>query len=105
METLGNHSIRFLDVVFLGIKTDQIKCQTYNKSTCAALHLRINSFAFFFFVCFFIFYFCKIRLVKCLLDRDLQQVEYFHTDLSSFKDNLMKNLCFEWLIDKEVEGY
>lgn len=73
METLGNHSIRFLDVVFLGIKTDQIKCQTYNKSTCAALHLRINSFAFL----FSIFYFCKIRLVKCLLDGDLQQVRLF----------------------------
>lgn len=78
METLGNHSIQFLDVVFVGIKTDQIKCQTYNKSTCAVLHLRITSFAFFLFAFLFsIFYFCNIRQVNCLLDRDLQQVRVF----------------------------
>ena len=64
METLGNHSIRFLDVVFLGIKTDQIKCQTYNKSTCAALHLRINSFAFFFLFAFLFFIFVKLDLLN-----------------------------------------
>ena len=44
------------------VKTDQIKCQTYNKSTCAVLHLHINSFAFLSFFLFTFLFFIFVKL-------------------------------------------
>ena len=58
-----NHSIAFLDVFISGINNQNLKLQTYRKSTSAGLLLNFKIFTSFSY---------KISLIKCLTDRSLK---------------------------------
>ena len=70
-----NHSIAFLDVFISGINNQNLKLQTYHKSTYAGLLLNFKSFTSFSY---------KISLIECLIDRSFEICDNwnsFHNDI------------------------
>ena len=91
-----NHSIAFLDVFISGINNQNIKRQTYHKSTHTELLLNFKSFPSFSY---------KISLVKCLIDRLFKLCNNwnsFHNYIENIKSNLIKNAYLPFLIDKVI---
>ena len=70
-----NHSIAFLDVFISGINNQNLKLQTYHKSTYAGLLLNFKSFTSFSY---------KISLIECLIDWSFEICDNwnsFHNDI------------------------
>ena len=99
IEKQNNHSITFLDVFISGINNQNLKPQTYHKSTYTGLLLNIKSFTSFSY---------KISLIKCLIDRSFKicnNWNSFHNDIENIKSNLIKNAYLPFLIDKKYLDY
>ena len=94
-----NHSIAFLNVFISGINNQNLKLQTYHKSTSTELLLNFKSFTSFSY---------KISLIKCLIDRWIKicnNWNFFHNDIKKIKSNLIKNAYPPLLIDKVIKKY
>ena len=94
-----NHSIAFLDVFISGINNQNLKLQTYHKSTYTGLLLDFKSFTSFSY---------KISLIKCLIDRSFKicnNGNSFHNDIENIKSNLIKNAYPLFLIDEVIKKY
>ena len=94
-----NHSIAFLDVFISGINNQNLKLQTYHKSTSTGLCLNFKSFTSFSY---------KISLIKCLIDRSIKICNNwipFHNDIENITSNLIKNAYPPLLIDKVIKKY
>ena len=84
-----NHSITFFDVFISGINMFEVwdfdycqnlTLQTYRKSTYTGMS--------------FTSFFCKIRLIKCLIDKSVKicnNWNSFHSDIKNIKFNLIKS--------------
>ena len=86
-----NHSIAFLDVFISGINNQNLKLQTYHKSTSARLLLNFKGFTSFSY---------KISLIKCLIDRLFKICNNWN-----IKPNLIKNAYPPFLIDRVIKKY
>ena len=99
IEKQNSHSIAFLDVFILGINNQNLRLQTYHKSTHAGLLLNFKGFTSLS---------CKISLIKCLIDRSFNicnNRDSFHNDIEKIKSNLIKNAYPKILIDKAIKKY
>ena len=99
IEKQVNNSIPFLDVLISDINNKTLKLSTYHKPTYTGLLLNFNSFTSRSY---------KISLIKCLIDRAFKisnNWTSFHNDLSTIKNNLIKNSYPSHLIDKIIKNY
>ena len=94
-----NHSIAFLNVFIPRIDSQNLKLQTYHKSTYTGLLLNFKSFTSFSY---------RISLIKCLIDRSFEicnNWKSFHNDIENIRSNLIKNAYPPFLIDKVIKKY
>ena len=84
MEKQINHSIAFLDVFISGINNQNLKLQTYRKSTSARFLLNFKGFTSFSY---------KISLMKCLINRSFKICKNWnslHNDIENIKPISLK---------------
>ena len=98
LEKQISHSIAFLDV-FISVINQNLKLQTYRKSTYTGLLLNFKSFTSFS---------CKISLIKCSIERSFKicnNWNSFHNDIEIIKSNVIKNAYPPFLTDKVIKKY
>ena len=99
MEKQINHSIAFLDVFISGISNENLKLQTYHKSTYTGLLLNFRSFTSFSY---------KISSITFLINRSYRicnNWNSFHNDIGNIKSNLVKSPHLLFLINKVIKMY
>ena len=99
IEKQNNHSITFLDVFISGINNQNLKLQTYHKSTYTRVLLNFKSFTSFSH---------NASLIKCLIYRSFKicnNWNSFHNDIENIKSNLIKNAYPPFLINKVIKTY